>query len=298
MPRIFDNIEQDLLPALQQTLEITDHADVCVGYFNLRGWKQLDHFVEQWPGGDDHCCRLLVGMQRLPIQERQAGLSPSDGNSQLDNQTALRMKKQLAQEFRDQLVIGTPNNEDEACLRRLARQIKARKVVVKLFLRHPLHAKLYLLFRPDDPANKIIDLITYNLDIFQVAEDAIECCEGPEILRAFCTSITNVSVLDPTCGSGAFLFAALNILEPLYDACLVRMQAFLDDLEHAKHKPHPETFADFRKILFEANDARRHPNHRYFILKSIILNNLYGVDIMEEAVEICKLRLFLASRRC
>lgn len=36
-----------------------------------------------------------------------------------------------------------------------------------------------------------------------------------------------------------------------------------------------------------------HPNCRYFILKSIIVNNLYGVDIMEEAVEICKLRLFL-----
>ena len=37
----------------------------------------------------------------------------------------------------------------------------------------------------------------------------------------------------------------------------------------------------------------QHPNRRYFILKSIIINNLYGVDIMEEAVEICKLRLFL-----
>src|SRR5947207_360018 len=36
-----------------------------------------------------------------------------------------------------------------------------------------------------------------------------------------------------------------------------------------------------------------HPNRRYFIFKSIVLNNLYGVDIMEEAVEICKLRLFL-----
>ena len=34
-------------------------------------------------------------------------------------------------------------------------------------------------------------------------------------------------------------------------------------------------------------------NRRYFILKSIAVNNLYGVDIMEEAVEICKLRLFL-----
>ena len=36
-------------------------------------------------------------------------------------------------------------------------------------------------------------------------------------------------MLDLTCGSGAFLFAALNILEPLYEACLERMQAFIDE---------------------------------------------------------------------
>jgi hypothetical protein len=30
MPRIFDNIEQTLLPALQQTLEVANHADFCV----------------------------------------------------------------------------------------------------------------------------------------------------------------------------------------------------------------------------------------------------------------------------
>jgi hypothetical protein len=138
--------------------------------------------------------------------------------------------------------------------------------------------------------HQINDLITYNLDLRQFAEDVISNCEGPELLRAFYQAISTITVLDPTCGSGAFLFAALNILEPLYEACLDRMQAFVDDLERSGERHHPGRFADFRRILVE---VEKHPNRRYFILKSIIVNNLYGVDIMEEAVEICKLRLFL-----
>ncbi len=74
--------------------------------------------------------------------------------------------------------------------------------------------------------HEINDLITYNLDIRQFAQDVIEQCEGPELLRAFYKAISQISVLDPTCGSGAFLFAALNILEPLYEACLQRMGGF------------------------------------------------------------------------
>src|SRR5258708_7166244 len=96
MPRIFDNIEQDLLPALQQTLEVTDRADFCVGYFNMRGWKKLDRFVERWPGGDGNCCRLLVGMQRLPADELRTALTRPTGDEEIDNQTALRLKKRLA----------------------------------------------------------------------------------------------------------------------------------------------------------------------------------------------------------
>ena len=101
---------------------------------------------------------------------------------------------------------------------------------------------------------------------------------------------SGISVLDPTCGSGAFLFAALNILEPLYEACLTRMRAFVDDMDSSGEPHSPQKYADFRRILA---DVEKHSNSRYFILKSIVVNNLYGVDIMEEAVEICKLRLFL-----
>jgi hypothetical protein len=142
----------------------------------------------------------------------------------------------------------------------------------------------------------INDLITYNLDIVTFADDAIACCEGSDLLRAFYDSIRSVTVLDPTCGSGAFLFAALNILEKLYEACLQRMQEMIaerDQLDAAlpAHKRQQQPRLDyFRSILREAD---RHPSRQYFIYKSIIVNNLYGVDIMEEATEICKLRLFL-----
>lgn len=135
---------------------------------------------------------------------------------------------------------------------------------------------------------EINDLITYNLDIQQFAQDVVENCETPELLRAFWKAINNISVLDPTCGSGAFLFAGLNILEPLYEACLARMETFLEELAGGAH--HPRKYKDFRDVL---ERVARHPSRPYFVLKSIVINNLYGVDIMAEAVEIAKLRLFL-----
>jgi hypothetical protein len=74
---------------------------------------------------------------------------------------------------------------------------------------------------------EVNDFITLNLDLRQFAQDVIQNCEGPDLLMAFWQAITTITVLDPTGGSGAFIFAALNILEPLYEACLDRMEAFL-----------------------------------------------------------------------
>ncbi len=156
MPRIFDNIEECLLPALRNTIELCDHADFCVGYFNLRGWRELHESIEKWPGGEGHCCRLLVGMiQESPHEQLRHLMSPSTANNQVDQAQAVALRRELAQKFRDQLVMGVPTNADEIALRRLAEQLAARKVIVKLHLRHPLHAKLYLLYR-QDPLNPTI----------------------------------------------------------------------------------------------------------------------------------------------
>ena len=137
----------------------------------------------------------------------------------------------------------------------------------------------------------IDDLVIYNLDICQFAQDVIERCEDHKLLQAFYERILKLSVLDPTCGTGAFLFAALDILEPLYTACL-------DLLEQIEPVIGSVVCNTYHSTLEHGGDCFHHedyqrPNRRYAILKSLVTSNLYGVDIMEEAIGICAMRLFL-----
>lgn len=90
--------------------------------------------------------------------------------------------------------------------------------------------------------------------------------------------LRNLSLLDPACGSGAFLIAAMKTLIRIYER-VVGVAQFSNDHQ-------------LRSWLDQVNQD--HPSISYFIKKRIITDNLYGVDIMEEAVEIAKLRLFLA----
>ncbi|MGE0084778.1 MAG: DNA methyltransferase [Desulfococcaceae bacterium] len=131
----------------------------------------------------------------------------------------------------------------------------------------------------------INDFITYNMNIRQFSQDVTDNTSDPVFLRHFYNALKNISILDPTCGSGAFLFAAMNILEPLYESCVQRMENFVEESPKGKYKFFEEVLAQVK--------SPEHPNLKYFIYKSIILRNLYGVDIMKEAVEIAKLRLFL-----
>lgn len=157
MPIIFDNIENKLKEGLNKTLSNSKRADFCIGYFNLRGWRQLyeqvdnllgDCLPEEYDDENKYFCRLLIGMQRLPIEILEEYFL-KDKNNKLDNSRVIVYKKKLAKELREQLTIGTPNNYDEIALRKLATQLKSGKVKVKLHLEYPLHAKLYIVYRDD-----------------------------------------------------------------------------------------------------------------------------------------------------
>jgi superfamily II DNA or RNA helicase len=159
MPRIFDNIAQELLPALRQTLELSDCAAFCVGYLNLRGWGAIADLVARLAGGaDDKCCRLLVGMHRPPEEEMRLLQGIHKTAAGFDGPTLARLRRRITESFKEQLEFGVPTKQAEAALRDLAAQLRGGKVRVKAFLRYPLHAKLYLL-RRQDPVAPLIGFV-------------------------------------------------------------------------------------------------------------------------------------------
>lgn len=90
--------------------------------------------------------------------------------------------------------------------------------------------------------------------------------------------LPNLSILDPACGSGAFLVAALNTLTLVYSELIDRVSTFEDD-----------ELTQWLQGIY-----RLHPNRTYALKKMIVTNNLFGVDIEKEAVEIARLSLYLA----
>ena len=167
MARIYDNIEVKFKEGLQgiMTSGGVERVDFCVGYFNLRGWNMIVNQVDELPGGyvyenDEQkyrVCRLLVGMHRPP--EELIRNIYGQSNNYVDADYANKCKLQIAADFKKQLLIGLPTKQDEWTLRRLSTQLKDGKVAVKLYLKEPLHAKLYLAYRPSDFSSKIIGIM-------------------------------------------------------------------------------------------------------------------------------------------
>ena len=162
MARIYDNIETKFAEGLQGIITNAGvkRVDFCVGYFNLRGWNLIVDQIDTLAGDyvDENNkrifrkCRLLIGMHR-PAEELIRELYTEQPLTDVNyvNQCKLEMTRG----FRRQLQLGLPTKQDEFTLRRLSAQMKDEKICVKLYLREPLHAKLYLAHRPDDNFNKI-----------------------------------------------------------------------------------------------------------------------------------------------
>jgi hypothetical protein len=155
MPTIYDNIDLKLLDGLRSAMESATATDFCVGYFNLRGWGSLADLVEAFPGSEEGRCRILVGMQRPPEEETREAYRAVREDKPLDPPTVKRLQRAGSGSFKAQLEFGVPSNEAEVALGRLAGQLRAGKVQVKLFLPYPLHAKLYLVHRPDPVASLV-----------------------------------------------------------------------------------------------------------------------------------------------
>jgi len=124
MPTIYDNIKQELYPALGKTLESAFRADFCIGYFNLRGWRLLADKVEEFAGGEGATCRVLVGMHEAPDETLRAALRLLDTDDGLDLPRAAQLRRRVAADFRTQLTYGAPSNQDEATSRQLASKMK------------------------------------------------------------------------------------------------------------------------------------------------------------------------------
>lgn len=123
------------------------------------------------------------------------------------------------------------------------------------------------------------DFITYNLNGERFVHDWLDALDDPAVLHTFYfRCLKRLTVLDPTAGSGAFLLAAVELLAPLYELCLEKMARW------------GEQIPDFEDELARADAA---PGRSYFIVHHVIAYNLYGVDLLEPAVEACRQRLFL-----
>ena len=151
MPRIIDNIEVGLAEDLRA--EIARGAvrlDAAIGYFNLRGWRELADAVDDMSRTQDAPkARILIGMASDPHDELRRELT-GRGDSTLDNATRNTMRQQARGVLREQLTIGLPTAADERALRRLRAQMHCGDVAIKLHLAHRLHAKLYICHRVDD----------------------------------------------------------------------------------------------------------------------------------------------------
>ena len=115
---------------------------------------------------------------------------------------------------------------------------------------------------------------------------ATENVETKHVETLYHDILKEAHVLDPAVGSGAFLLAAQDVLMDIYIQCIEHFQQL--EAEGKGWELESRTRDELETISEGQGGAS------LYAKRTVILNNLYGVDIDEGAVEICKLRLWLS----
>ena len=132
-----------------------------------------------------------------------------------------------------------------------------------------------ILERINEPAQPAL---SWPAVLFENVADLLAHMDARIALKLVNEVLPSITILDPAVGSGAFLVAALKALINVYYAVVGRAELGASaELQH-----------------WLKGIQQDHPSVGYYIKRKIVTDNLYGADIMEEACEIAKLRLFLA----
>lgn len=126
----------------------------------------------------------------------------------------------------------------------------------------------------------LFEMSTRNLDIVSLAGDIISELDKDD-LEALWNLVNKIRVIDPTCGSGAFLIASMDSLESFMELVLSRFR----EIQNIGLK----TTKEINDILLMTSKQRI-----VFLRRGMIMNNIFGADIAEEAVEIARLRMYLS----
>ncbi|GCE03007.1 Eco57I restriction-modification methylase domain-containing protein [Dictyobacter aurantiacus] len=142
----------------------------------------------------------------------------------------------------------------------------------------------------------IVDLTTNGLDLQRFLIDILSRSQKLTFLQAFLRRLQRLTVLDPTCGSGAFLLAATRLLYPLYTCCLEQIDLLASTSQVLCGDDTSQQFAEVTSGT-EAPQAATVGcvlPRPAAIMRTILSFNLYGVELLPAASEICRLRLYLA----
>lgn len=150
MSKIIDNSSENTLNlALNKAVSTAKSVDICVGYFNVRGWNQIADSLDSVRASQGkEPVRLLVGMavseQHSQKKFFEQDFKLEDDVENLDFISAQKRSENAVRDFADQLTWGLPSKSGQAAVRGLLADLKAGTVVIKFAARRRLHAKLYL----------------------------------------------------------------------------------------------------------------------------------------------------------